>query len=118
MSKTKQSNWKDEYFDSIRSHSKIPKQKPKNQVRWGGTGSVEIIYYLADSRILDYVTFNWRIISDRPGLTPPTSFQNVSVLKILLPYLERAQSSNREVFVDFFTDDQGGSAEVITIATL
>ena len=114
MSKDGQSNWKDEYFDSFRSQCKIPEMGDK--VRWGGTGTVVIIYYLADNRTLDYVTFSWRIVSDRPGLTPPTSFQKVPLS--LLPHLERTQSSNREIFVDFWTDNQGGNAEVITIATL
>jgi hypothetical protein len=107
------------YFDGIRSDTEIDKKtKVQLQKRWGGTGTVEIIYYLADNRILDYVRFKWRIISSNPPLTPPIDFRGNRVPLQLLPHLERAQSSNKEVFVDFFTDEAGGSAQIITIATL
>ena len=114
MNNEEQDNWKDGYFDSLRSEG--TQITATGRVRWGGTGSVAVIYYLPDNRVLDFVTFSWRIVSDRPGLTAPTSFKVVPLC--LLPHLERAQSSNREVFVDFWTDELGGVAEVITIATL
>jgi hypothetical protein len=126
MSKEKQGIWKDEYFESIRSNCQRAFKIPEDKIRWGGIGTVQILYYLTDNptRTLDFVQFTWSIVSDRKDpntkkhLTPPTAFQTVP--PILIPQLERAQSSNKEVFVDFSTDANGDikSAELITIATL
>ena len=104
----------DEYFDSIRGEATASVDPDK--VRWGGKGKVQTIYYLADDRILNFVTFKWKEISNRPGLKAPVSFKKVPLS--LLPKLERAQSHRQQVFVDFWTDKNGDNAEVITIATL
>jgi hypothetical protein len=93
----------------------------RQALRWGGFGRVDMIYYLADDLILNYVRFVWSSVSDRPGVKPPTIFRvnstvNRSLVR-LLPQLERAQSTDRLVFVDFETDSNGGNANVITLAT-
>lgn len=91
-------------------------------LRWGGVGQVEVIYYLADQRALNYIRFDWSEVSHHPGIKTPTVFRvntssNQSLI-LLLPKLERAQAFGRKVFVDFQTDEQGLNPSVITIATL
>ena len=76
---------------------------------------MEVIYYLPDERRLDFVRFAWNQVSQR-DVPAPVDFRTVP--RSLLSDLERAQAHELDVFVDFWTDRDGGSAEVITIATL